>query len=138
LRWQHAHPAREFPRILRQAADILGAASVSFEDLPDNPLDTVPLLEITQRVEAQIAQHKPATVFTHHAGELNIDHRRVHQAVITACRPRKPPLTATTPPGSVSAKRKTQQKPSLPSPASPGRYTYRKPIFGFPRPLRVA
>jgi LmbE family N-acetylglucosaminyl deacetylase len=24
---------------------------------------------------------------THHAGDVNIDHQRVHQAVVTACRP---------------------------------------------------
>ncbi len=69
------------------AAAILGAASVSFDDLPDNRLDSIPLLDITQRVEALIAKHRPATVFTHHAGDLNVDHRCVHQAVVTACRP---------------------------------------------------
>ncbi|MBK1633381.1 GlcNAc-PI de-N-acetylase [Thiohalocapsa halophila] len=73
----------------RRAADILGAASVSFDDLPDNRLDSIPLLDITQRVEARIAQHRPDSVFTHHAGDLNIDHRRVHQAVVTACRPQR-------------------------------------------------
>lgn len=71
----------------RAAADILGAASVHFDDLPDNRLDGVPLLEITQRVEALIARHRPVTLFTHHGGDLNIDHRRTHQAVMTACRP---------------------------------------------------
>ncbi|WP_295407572.1 PIG-L deacetylase family protein [uncultured Thiocystis sp.] len=71
------------------AAYILGAASVSFDDLPDNRLDCIPLLEITQRIEALIARYRPATVFTHHAGDLNIDHRRVHQAVVTACRPQR-------------------------------------------------
>ena len=71
----------------RVAADILGAASVHFDDLPDNRLDGVPLLEITQRVEALIARHRPVTLFTHHGGDLNIDHRRTHQAVMTACRP---------------------------------------------------
>lgn len=73
----------------KSAADILGAASVSFDDLPDNRLDSIPLLEITQRVETLIAKYRPATVFTHHAGDLNIDHRRVHQAVMTACRPQR-------------------------------------------------
>lgn len=77
----------------RQAADaaagILGAATVNFDDLPDNRLDSIPLLEIVQRVEALIDRHRPATLFTHHAGDLNIDHRRVHQAVMTACRPQR-------------------------------------------------
>ena len=71
----------------RAAADILGAASIHFDDLPDNRLDSVPLLDLTQRVEALIARHRPATLLTHHAGDLNIDHRRTHQAVMTACRP---------------------------------------------------
>ncbi len=71
----------------RVAADILGAASVHFDDLPDNRLDGVPLLDLTQRVEVLIARHRPVTLFTHHGGDLNIDHRRTHQAVMTACRP---------------------------------------------------
>jgi LmbE family N-acetylglucosaminyl deacetylase len=71
------------------AASILGATSVHFDDLPDNQLDSVPLLEVTQRVEALIEAHQPDTVVTHHAGDLNIDHRRVHQAVMTACRPQR-------------------------------------------------
>ena len=71
------------------AARILGAASVHFDDLPDNRLDSIPLLDIVQRVEALIDRHRPATVFTHHAGDLNLDHRLVHQAVMTACRPQR-------------------------------------------------
>lgn len=73
----------------RQAAEILGVASVCFDDLPDNRLDCVPLLNVTQRVEVLIAKHRPHTIFTHHAGDLNIDHRVVHQAVVTACRPQR-------------------------------------------------
>lgn len=71
------------------AAGILGAASVSFDDLPDNRLDTMPLLDITKRVEALVARHRPTLVLTHHAGDLNLDHRLVHRAVITACRPQR-------------------------------------------------
>ncbi len=71
------------------AARILGVASLSFDDLPDNRLDSIPVLDITQKVEALIDQHRPTCLFTHHAGDLNIDHRRTHQAVITACRPQR-------------------------------------------------
>ena len=71
----------------RQAADILGVRSVSFGEYPDNRMDSVALLDITQSIEALIAQFQPDTVFTHHAGDVNIDHRRVHEAVVTACRP---------------------------------------------------
>ena len=50
-------------------------------------MDTVALLDITQAIESLITEHQPDTVFTHHAGDLNIDHRRMHEAVVTACRP---------------------------------------------------
>jgi N-acetylglucosamine malate deacetylase 1 len=71
----------------RRAGEILAVSSMSFDDLPDNRLDSVPLLDITQRVEALVAEHRPEMLMTHHAGDLNVDHRRVHQAVVTACRP---------------------------------------------------
>lgn len=78
--------------IRRQAAEesvkVLGVTQEPhFGDLPDNQLDMVPLLTIAQQVEALIERFQPDTVVTHHAGDLNIDHQRVHQAVLTACRP---------------------------------------------------
>jgi len=71
----------------QEAAAILGAREPVFDDLPDNRLDEVPLLEVIKRVEAVVARVAPEAILTHHAGDLNIDHRRVHQAVVTACRP---------------------------------------------------
>lgn len=73
----------------RKACDILGVKSVSFGDFPDNRMDTVALLDITKVVEHLIAEHQPEMVFTHHAGDVNIDHRRMHEAVVTACRPQR-------------------------------------------------
>jgi len=73
----------------QKACEILGVKSVSFGDFPDNRMDTIPLLEITQVVETLIAEHQPEIVFTHHAGDVNIDHRRLHEAVVTACRPQQ-------------------------------------------------
>jgi N-acetylglucosamine malate deacetylase 1 len=69
------------------AARTLGCASVELLDLPDNRLDQIELLDIVRRVEAVVQRYQPATVFTHHAGDVNIDHRLVHDAVIAACRP---------------------------------------------------
>src|SRR6185312_10289308 len=34
-----------------------------------------------------IAEHRPRVVYTHWAGDVNVDHRRVHDAMIAACRP---------------------------------------------------
>ncbi len=73
----------------QDACDILGVRSVVFGNFPDNRMDTVPLLDIVQVLEALIAEHRPETVFTHHAGDLNIDHQRLHEAVATACRPQR-------------------------------------------------
>lgn len=71
----------------QKACDILGVKSVSFGDFPDNRMDTVALLDIIKAVEELIVEHRPDTVFTHHSGDVNIDHRRIHEAVVTACRP---------------------------------------------------
>lgn len=71
----------------RAAARILGAQPPRLLGLPDNRLDTLPLLDIVRQVEAVLAELRPQRVYTHHAGDLNIDHRITHQAVMTACRP---------------------------------------------------
>ncbi len=68
------------------AADVIGA-TVRLHDLPDNQFDTVPLLRIAELVEWAITEHQPEVIYTHHAGDLNVDHRRTHEAVLAACRP---------------------------------------------------
>lgn len=70
-----------------QAAKHLGVKSIHFLGLPDNAMDSLPLLEITQKLEKLIKQVQPDTVYTHFGGDLNIDHRLTYQAVLTACRP---------------------------------------------------
>lgn len=71
----------------RRAARILGAGAVAFEDFPDNAMDGVPLLEVVKRVEAFLAGYSAELIYTHHGGDLNVDHRVVQRAVTTACRP---------------------------------------------------
>lgn len=70
-----------------QACTILGASSSTFLGLPDNRLDSIPLLDIVQPLEGICAKLAPEVVYTHHYGDLNVDHRVTHQAVMTACRP---------------------------------------------------
>ncbi|MGQ0662592.1 MAG: PIG-L deacetylase family protein [Pseudomonadota bacterium] len=74
-------------RAARAAAAALGAQPPEFLDFPDNRLDIVPLLTVVQAVEAVVGRARPAIVYTHHAGDLNIDHRIANQATLTACRP---------------------------------------------------
>lgn len=70
-----------------KANAILGTDSVELLDLPDNQLDTLALLDITKHVETRVMRYRPSVLLTHHAGDVNIDHRIVHDAVIAACRP---------------------------------------------------
>ena len=71
----------------RLASKVLGASDVSFGDFPDNKLDASPLLEVIKSIEAVVERVRPQIVLTHFGGDLNIDHRIVNQAVLTACRP---------------------------------------------------
>jgi LmbE family N-acetylglucosaminyl deacetylase len=71
----------------RKACEILGVKTLSFGDFPDNRMDSIDLIQITQAVERKIIEHRPNTVITHHAGDVNIDHRRTLDAVVIACRP---------------------------------------------------
>lgn len=72
---------------LAAASQVLGVQSVDTADFPDNRMDTVAVLDVARRVEQSIAAHRPTMVLTHHAGDVNQDHRRTHEAVIAACRP---------------------------------------------------
>ena len=69
------------------AGKILGAASVKLLDFPDNRMDSLDRLDIIKAIEEEIKRLKPHTVVTHHCGDVNIDHRITHEAVVTACRP---------------------------------------------------
>jgi N-acetylglucosamine malate deacetylase 1 len=77
--------------VLRQSAaqnacNILGVNEIFFGDFPDNRMDSIALLDLVKVVEDLIKIHKPDTIFTHHSGDLNIDHQKTHEAVVTACR----------------------------------------------------
>jgi LmbE family N-acetylglucosaminyl deacetylase len=71
----------------QEAGRTLGVQSVELHDFPDNRMDSVDLLDVIKVVEMAIDRYKPDIVYTHHVGDINIDHRIVHQAVVTACRP---------------------------------------------------
>ena len=70
-----------------EAAKVLGVATVTLKDFPDNRMDSVDLLDVIKVVEEFIKIYQPNIIYTHHYGDLNIDHRITNQAVITAARP---------------------------------------------------
>jgi LmbE family N-acetylglucosaminyl deacetylase len=69
------------------ALKILGVTEWHALDFPDNRMDSVPLLDVVQALEPILRKIQPERVYTHHHGDLNVDHRVTHQAVLTACRP---------------------------------------------------
>lgn len=71
-----------------QAAKTLGVTSQTrCLGLPDNRFDSLDLLDIVKEVEALVADCQPERILTHHLRDLNVDHRRTAQAVVTATRP---------------------------------------------------
>lgn len=72
-----------------------GNSTLAFEDgLADQMFDTTPLLELTRRVERAIDRATRTdfgvfdVVYTHHEGDLNMDHALTARAVKTAFRPK--------------------------------------------------
>jgi len=73
--------------ISRKVAEHLGAKDLFMYSLPDNRFDSIPLLDVVKVVEALVEQVQPEVIYTHHGGDLNVDHQMVNRAVLTATRP---------------------------------------------------
>ena len=91
-RWQHREDAPQdligtLHAATLDAARVIGLEEVLFENFPDNRFDEVALLDIVKAVEQRIEEMGVQVVYTHHGGDLNIDHQRTFQAVLTATRP---------------------------------------------------
>lgn len=71
----------------QRVADLLGVKELSMHGLPDNRFDSLHLLDVIKLVEGLIERWRPAAVYTHHGGDLNVDHQVVNRAVLTAVRP---------------------------------------------------
>ncbi|MBW1293895.1 PIG-L deacetylase family protein [Aquimarina litoralis] len=72
---------------IEDARAAIGYESVGVYDFPDNRFDSVDLLDIVKVIEAEKQEFQPEIIFTHHGGDVNIDHQRTFEAVITATRP---------------------------------------------------
>lgn len=71
----------------KEANTRLGVTSVVLNTFPDNRMDGIERLEVIKLIEDCIQRLKPTIIYTHHAGDVNIDHQIVHHAVVVACRP---------------------------------------------------
>ena len=71
----------------QRSASILGIESVHFGGFPEQALEQLRIIEITQWIELLIADTEPEIIYTHHRGDINHDHQLVHAATLTAARP---------------------------------------------------
>ena|SRR3990167_4212621 len=76
--------------LVEEVSKILGISQYKCFDLPDNQLDTIPMLELAQSIEKFEEEKKfiPDVVITHTLSCLNIDHQLVSKAVLTCFRPK--------------------------------------------------
>jgi LmbE family N-acetylglucosaminyl deacetylase len=84
---EHQRGLLERRQAAENAARIIGSEKPHYLDYPDQRLDTIALLDITQSIEALLATIRPDVIYTHHGDDLNADHRLVSEAIMTAARP---------------------------------------------------
>lgn len=70
-----------------KASKILGFKWLKQYNYPDNQLDKISLLEIIKIIEKHKKEFSPNIVITHNFYDLNVDHRIIGEAVLTAFRP---------------------------------------------------
>jgi LmbE family N-acetylglucosaminyl deacetylase len=78
--------APELAADLAAAQAILGAGEPVLGDFPNIRFNTVPHLDLVQFVEEALRETAATTLFTHHPGDLNDDHRHTSLAVQAAAR----------------------------------------------------
>ncbi len=71
---------------LRLADQILGVDELVQWSFPDMRLDSVPHVELNAAFETLLSDGGFDTVFVHHPGDINLDHRRIYDSVsVAAC-----------------------------------------------------
>ena len=71
----------------QKASEILNFKWEKRFDYSDNQMDKFTILEVTRNIEEIKLTIKPDIVYTHSNADLNVDHRIVSHAVLTAFRP---------------------------------------------------
>jgi N-acetylglucosamine malate deacetylase 1 len=72
---------------LRKCCDKLGVDKTIQLNFPDMRLDEVSHIELNKALYDVINNNFYDTVFVHHPGDINLDHRVVFESVMVACRP---------------------------------------------------
>lgn len=74
-------------RETQAAAEVLGIRRSTRLDLHDQRLDAYELLDLVGMISRILDELTPHVVYTHHAGDLNLDHELTARACMIACRP---------------------------------------------------
>ena len=88
-----ARPPKKVPftnrnQKLFDVCEKLGISDYMYANYPDNRLDIISLLDKTRYIENN-TDFTPDIIFTHHPNCLNIDHKHVYEATLTAFRPQQ-------------------------------------------------
>jgi N-acetylglucosamine malate deacetylase 1 len=70
--------------VSEEASRSVGIAESIGYDFKNIQFNTVPHLEMVKAVEAAILRFKPEWLFTHHPGDINIDHRVCYETTVAA------------------------------------------------------
>ena len=81
------HQFKMRDKAAKMAADTLKFKWLKSPNFKDNCLDTISLLKVVKSIEKIKEKIKPDIVYTHSQADLNIDHRIINQATLTAFRP---------------------------------------------------
>jgi N-acetylglucosamine malate deacetylase 1 len=82
---RHNRPDLEaLHRMAEAASKAVGIKESVGHDFKNIQFNVYPHLDMVKKVEEAIVRFKPRWVFTHHAGDLNIDHRVCHDVTMAA------------------------------------------------------
>lgn len=76
----------DFLEQIHAAKNIVGIKEILFFDFPNIQMNTVATLKIVEAIEQAVVRFKPETVYTHHWGDVNDDHKIVSEATMAAIR----------------------------------------------------
>lgn len=85
-RRMHADDLDALATDAHRANERLGTHRLELADFPDNRFDSVDLLDLVKRIEDLFDEERPTLIYTHHPGDVNVDHVRTYQAVLAVAR----------------------------------------------------
>jgi LmbE family N-acetylglucosaminyl deacetylase len=73
---------------MEAAAKVLGVEQVTCIGLPDQHLDTLPIVDVITPIEAVVRNFEPNIIYVHSGADINKDHQTVFEAALVAIRPK--------------------------------------------------